>query len=102
MSFRNYWLLKTRLEKEHDKQGETLLKSERQHFYHIFGSLWRHLSRTKFLLVICKVLRLFVNTLTADDKYSLVNRDSLTQPIEILISEKEKNISEFIFCIYEI
>ena len=29
-------------------------------------------------LVICKVLKLFVNTLTAHDKYSLLNKDSLT------------------------
>ena len=43
----------------------------------------------------CKILRLFVNALTADDKYSLVNRDNLTQPIEILLSKKENNFSQF-------
>ena len=41
------------------------------------------------------MLRLFVNTLTADGKYSLLNRDKLTQPFEILLSEKEKTFSEF-------
>ena len=35
------------------------------------------------------MLRLFVNTVTADDKYSLVNRDNLMEPIEILISENQ-------------
>ena len=44
-----------------------------------------------------KILRLFVNTLTADDKYSLLNRDNLTQPIQILISEKQRIFSNFFF-----
>ena len=35
------------------------------------------------------MLRLFVNTVTADDEYSLVNRDNLMEPIEILISENQ-------------
>ena len=36
-----------------------------------------------------------VNTLTADDKYSLLNRDNLTQPIQIVLSKKEKTFSDF-------
>ena len=51
------------------------------------------------ILVLCKILRLFVNTLTADDKYSLVNRDNLMQPIQILLSQKQKTFSEF-FCAF--
>ena len=47
--------------------------------------------------MLCKILRLFVNTLTADDKYSLVNRGNLTQPIQILLSQKQKNFFEFFF-----
>ena len=37
----------------------------------------------KSLLVICEILGLFVNTLTADDKYSRMSRDNLTQPIKM-------------------
>ena len=48
------------------------------------------------MLVLCKILRLFVNTLTADDKYSLLNRDNLTQPIQILLSQKQKTFSQFL------
>ena len=55
------------------------------------------LSQKKSLLLICKILRLFVNTLSVADKYSLRNRDNLTQPIRILISEKEKTFSSFFF-----
>ena len=55
----------------------------------------KQLSWKKSLLVICKVLGLFVNTLTADDKYSLLNRDNLTQPIRIQLSPKQKTFCEF-------
>ena len=47
------------------------------------------------MLVLCKILSLFVNTLTDDDKYCLLYRDNLTQPIQILLSQKEKHFSQF-------
>ena len=47
------------------------------------------------MLVLCKILRLFVNTLADDDKYSLVYRDNLTQPIQIRLSQKQKSFSQF-------
>ena len=47
------------------------------------------------MLVLCKILRLFVNTLTDDDKYCLLYRDNFTQPIQTLLSQKQKNFSEF-------
>ena len=47
------------------------------------------------MLVLCKILRLFVNTLTPDGKYSLLIRDKLTKPLQILLSEKQKTFSEF-------
>ena len=47
------------------------------------------------MLALCNILRLFVNTLTADDKYSLLNRSDLTQPIQILLSQKQKSFYEF-------
>ena len=37
------------------------------------------------------------NPLTADDKYYLLNRDNLAQPIEMQIFQKEKNISQIFF-----
>ena len=37
----------------------------------------------KYFLVISKILGQFDSTLTADDKYSLVNRDNLMQPIQM-------------------
>ena len=38
-----------------------------------------------------------VNTLTAADKYYLVNRDNLTEPNQILLSEKEQTFLDFFF-----
>ena len=46
------------------------------------------------MLVLCKILSVFVNTLTDDDKYSLLYRDNLTQQIQILLSQKEKTFSQ--------
>ena len=53
----------------------------------------------KSLLVIHKILRLFVNTLNADEKHYLLNRDNLTQPNQIQLSQKQKTLSEFFFAI---
>ena len=49
----------------------------------------------KLMLVISKISRLFPNTLSADGKYSLLNRDNLTQPIQMQVSRKQKTFSEF-------
>ena len=48
----------------------------------------------KSLLVICKIVGLFVNTLVADE-YSLFNIDNLTQPIQMQLSQKQKTLSKF-------
>ena len=46
------------------------------------------------MLVLYKFLGLFVNTLTDDNKYSLLYRDNLTQQIQILLSRKPKTFSQ--------
>ena len=46
------------------------------------------------MLVLCKILGLFVNTLTDHGKYSLLYRDNLTQQIQILLSQKPKTFSK--------
>ena len=51
----------------------------------------------KFLLVICKILRVFVKTLTADDKYSVLNRDNLLQDVQMQLSQKRKTFSPRFF-----
>ena len=44
-----------------------------------------------------KNLRVFFNTLTVYDKHYLLNRDMLTEPIQVQLSEKQKKFSEFCF-----
>ena len=47
------------------------------------------------MLVLCKFLRLLVKTLTDDEKFSLLYRENLIQPIQTLLSEKRKAFSQF-------
>ena len=54
------------------------------------------MSRKKSVLVRHKALKLFVNTLSADDKYSLLKRDNLTQPIRTQLSQKQKPFYELL------
>ena len=81
--------------KQHGKRAQTLLKFAWQYLYHIYWSLWRQLTCKKSVLVTCKISILSPNTLNADSKYLLLNRDNLTQPIQKQVSPKQKTFSEF-------
>ena len=81
--------------KQHGKLAKTFFKFEWRHIYHIYWSLWRRLTCKKSLLLICKISKLFSNTLSADAKYSLLNWDNLTQPIQMPLAQKQKTFSEF-------
>ena len=95
MSIKSHY--KGSFKKQHGKCAQTLLKFAWQNLYHIYWSLWRQLTFKNFLLVICKISRLFPNTLSADGKYSLLNRDNLRKAIEMQLSGKQKTFCEF-FC----
>ena len=48
------------------------------------------------MLVLCKSLRLLtVKTLADDEKYSLLYRENLTQPIQMLLTQKQKSFFHF-------
>ena len=57
--------------------------------------------RKEHLLAIHNILRLFVNTLTANDNHYLLNRDNLTQTIQIQLSQKQKIFSELFFAFFK-
>ena len=57
--------------------------------------MWTDKLWKKSLLVICKILGLVVNIGTANDKYSLLNREMLTQLIPMELSRKQKSLSQF-------
>ena len=82
-------------DKQHGKRAQALLKSASQHLYHIHRSLPRKLSWKKSLLLTCQILGLLVNTLAADERYPVLNRHSLTIPIQMQLSQKSKNFSQF-------
>ena len=44
---------------------------------------------------------MFVNTLTADDMYSPLNRDNLTQPIRTKLSQKQQAFPQFFLAFSE-
>ena len=45
-----------------------------------------------------KSLGVFVNTLTVNNKHYLLNRDNLTEPIQMQLNHKQKTFSEFFSC----
>ena len=81
--------------KQHGKRAKTLLKFAWQQLYHIYWSMWMQLSCRKSVLVTRNISRLFPTTLIADGKYSLVNRDNLTQSTQMHLSRKQKTFSQF-------
>ena len=44
----------------------------------------------------CNTSRPFVNTFTARDKYSALNRQYLQHPIDMQLSQKQKRFSQFL------
>ena len=44
---------------------------------------------------------MFLNILTADDKYYLLNRDNFRQPIQMQLSQKQKLFSWFISAFFK-
>ena len=49
------------------------------------------------LLVICEIMGHSVNTLTANDKYFLLNSENLQQPFQMQLSKERIIFSEFFF-----
>ena len=81
--------------KQHSKWSEVPLKSASQRLYHIYWSLPSQSSSKASLLLTWKILGLLVNTLAAEEKYPVLNRDNLTKPILMQLSAKQKTFSEF-------
>ena len=55
----------------------------------------------KSRLLTCQILGLLVNTLPTDEKYPVFNRDNLTVPIQIQLSQKPKTFSEFFLAFFK-
>ena len=81
-------------DKQHGQSAQALLKSVSYHLYHIHWSLPSQLSWKKSPLLTCQILGLLVNTLAVDEKYPVLNRDNLTIPIQMQLSQKQKTFSQ--------
>ena len=106
--FRNYGLLKRWLLKRlkglasEDHAVINVLTGSKhcwnQHgttYYPIFPCIWDILSSKKSALVWSEILRLFVNTLTADNKYSRCNVHNFAQQLQTPLSQKQKTFCGF-------
>ena len=74
---------------------QTPLKVARPHYYPFFAWISGKLSWKKIALLWSKILRMFANTFTADDKYSCPHMQNFRQEIQTLLSQKLKILSGF-------
>ena len=68
------------------KGFETLLKSARHNYFPVFPQIRDKLSWKLSALVLSGIFRLFVNTLTPDDKYSHRNMQIFWQQLQTPLS----------------
>ena len=75
---------------------QTLVKLAPHHYYAIYSRIWDILSWKKSALVWSDILSLFVNTLSADNKYSSCNVHNLGAQVQTPLSQKLKTYSGFL------
>ena len=81
--------------RERVNEFQTLLKSARHHYYPLFSSIQGKLNWKKSPAVWYEILRLFVNALTTDHKYSGSNIQNFSQQFQTPLSQKQKTFSRF-------
>ena len=59
------------MDSPHVKSSETQHKFAQQNFWYIFWSFLKEISSKNSFLLVSAILRLFVNIVTPDEKYSL-------------------------------
>ena len=74
---------------------QTRLKVARHHLYPLFPLISGKLSGKKTALLWSKILRLFANTLTAEDKYSCRKMQNFLQQLQTLLSQRRKTYFGF-------
>ena len=87
---------RTPFDSQHAKGSKRLLKIARKHFYYNFSWLWEE-KRKISLLEIFEILGLFVNTLTADDEYSLCKSENLPPQLKYNFLTNKKLFPNLLF-----
>ena len=88
--------LRTPFANERENGFQTLLKTARHGYFLLFSSIRGKSSCKESALVWCEILRLFVKTLIADDKYSGSNMQCFSQQFQTSLSQKQKTFSDFL------
>ena len=79
------------------KGSQTPVKVARHHYYPFTLWISGKLSWKKTAFLWSKIIRLFANTLTSDEKYSCHNTQNFLQQLQTLLSQKRKTFSRFFF-----
>ena len=87
---------RTSFHTQYVKGSQTLVKSGWEHFYQIFSSFWEEIIWKKSPFLKFEILVVFVNTWTADDKYTGRCCENLLFLIQ-RISYKQKLSLNFLF-----
>ena len=77
------------------KRSKTLVKCPSEYFYQNCLLLWSKLTWETSLLLIFELLRVFIETLTADHRYSLCYIWNLQVLHQMQLSKKLKKFSQF-------
>ena len=92
--------IKTLIESQHVKGSETLLKSGRKYFRHIFDHSGKKIGSKNSFLVVSEIFRVFVNILTPNDKYSVSVKASVARnQFKCYYLMIKKYFFHFLFCI---
>ena len=83
------------LGRQHVNWSKTQLRSVWNQFHTTLVLIWERRSRKRLVLVRSKFLTQFVKTLSADYKYSRLNREKLWQQVPMEISPKLNIFSGF-------
>ena len=81
---------------QHVKRSKTFVKCPWEYFYEISLLVWSKLTWEASLLLIFELLRVFIETLTADHKYSLCYIWKLQVLHQMQLSKKLKAFSHFL------
>ena len=88
-------LFRTSFDTQHDEVSQINAKFPWEHFFQVFSSFWEKLMWNISPVLLSEILGMFLNTLSTDGKYPNEDKENLSLPIQIQLSEKRKNFSEF-------
>ena len=88
--------LRTHFDSQHVKGSQILLKYPWECFYHVFSAFSGKFIFKTSPLVLGEMLEVFVNILTAEDKYPVQDWENLQLTIQMLLPEKGKAFCNFL------